>query len=265
MKQETRSAWNEKVLNMNNEQNTLFFSRPDRDTWAMARLHRSLLLEIQNSPLWEKEDIADIPLTEEQMMSLVKGYDPDFDCRYAPYMLGGWIYIARSGYWLKKFRYKKGKDGYYHIAEHYTTEKEKERNLLRELLGEGYFQPQIIDKRLKDLFHKQLIAEETAENRKRLLKVCKYYKPGEPDPEDSFLEKQNGPGFWRIAEKSVIDLYAGSLQSFCEWYDKAKAKGDVSGVLADEGIEYDSRVLMYMIELWKGKWFTYGSPDLNDY
>ena len=44
------------------------------------------------------------------MVSLVKGYDPDFDSRFAPFLLGGWFYITRSGYWLKKFKYKKGDD-----------------------------------------------------------------------------------------------------------------------------------------------------------
>ena len=107
----------------------IHFDRNDKDTWAMARLHHSLLLEIQNSPCWEKEDIPDIPLTEEQMVSLVKGYNPDWDSRYAPYYLGGWFYITRSGSWVKKFKYQKEDDGYYHIIEHYTTDVEKGYNI----------------------------------------------------------------------------------------------------------------------------------------
>ena len=130
----------------------IFFNRPDFETWALARLHYSLLCQIQDSPCWEKEVIPDIPLTEEQMISLVKGYSPDWDCRYAPYMLGGWFYITRSGYWVKKIKYKKGDDGLYHIIDHYTTEKEKGRNLLMEIITEGYFSPRIFDDRLMALF-----------------------------------------------------------------------------------------------------------------
>lgn len=60
------------------EEREIFFRRNDADTWALARLHHSLLLQIQDSPLWEREDIPDIPLTEEQMVSFVRGYNPDF-------------------------------------------------------------------------------------------------------------------------------------------------------------------------------------------
>ena len=130
----------------------IFFSRPDFETWALARLHYSLLCQIQDSPCWEEEVIPDIPLTEGQMIAFVKGYAPDWDCRYAPYMLGGWFYITRSGYWVKKIKYKKGSDGFYHVVEHYTTEKEKGRNLLMEIIAEGYFSPRILDNRLMALF-----------------------------------------------------------------------------------------------------------------
>lgn len=132
----------------------LYFERYDIDTWVLARLHHSLLLQIQDSPLWQKEDVPDIPLTEDQMIPFVKGYSPDFDCRYAPFMLGGWFYITRSGYWLKKFKYTKGADGLYHVKDHYTTEKEKGRNLLMEILREGYFYPRIFDERLAKLYEK---------------------------------------------------------------------------------------------------------------
>lgn len=145
-----------KVLNpQNNEDLSIYFHRNDKDTWAMARLHYSLLKEIEDNPLWERENIPDIPLTEENMISLVKGYNPDWDCRFAPYYLGGWFYITRSGYWLKKFKYKKGDDGYYHITEHYTTEHTKGQNLLMQIIIEGYFEPRIMNERLRDLFKSQ--------------------------------------------------------------------------------------------------------------
>lgn len=136
------------------DDNNLHFDRPDYETWILARLHYSVLRSIQDSPLWQKEDIPDIPLTEEQMISMVKSYSPDWDCRYAPYYLGGYFYITRSGFWVKKYRYKKGADDMYHIQEHYTTDKEKGRNLLMEIISYGYFQPRIFDDRIRELFVK---------------------------------------------------------------------------------------------------------------
>ena len=130
-----------------NEKN-IYFARPDIDTWALARIHHSLLLQIQDSPLWEKEKVPDIPLTEGQMVSFVKGYCPDWECRYVPYLLGGWFYITRSGWWLKKLKYQKGTDGFYHVIDHYTTEHEKGRNLLATVLLEGYFGDSFRDERL---------------------------------------------------------------------------------------------------------------------
>ncbi len=138
---------------MNNRE--IYFQRSDFETWVLARLHHSLLLEIQDSPFWQKEEIPDIPLTEEQMIAFAKGYGPDFDCRYAPFMLGGWFYITRSGYWLKKLRYKKGPDGFYHVIEHYTTEKMKGEDLLREIIIHGHFRPRIMDDRILNLFKEQ--------------------------------------------------------------------------------------------------------------
>lgn len=117
----------------------------------MARLHRSLLLQIQNSPLWVGEDIIDIPLSEEQMVSFIKSYNPGWEARYAPYLLGGWFYITRSGWWLKKFKYQKGSDGFYHFTEHYTTPKFMGYNLLAQVILEGDFEEPIIDDRLRVL------------------------------------------------------------------------------------------------------------------
>lgn len=136
-------------------ENDIFFERSDYDTWAMARIHHKLLLQIQDSSLWEAERIPDIPLTEEQMIAFVKGYTPDWDCRFAPYMLGGWFYITRSGFWLKKFKYERGNDGLYHVTEHYTTPHDKGRNLLMQVIFEGYFQPRISsDKKLVDYLNR---------------------------------------------------------------------------------------------------------------
>ncbi len=67
-------------------------------------------------------------------------------------MLGGWFYITRSGHWLKKFKYTKGPDGYYHVSDHYTTTFEKGRNLLCDVIREGYYDNEIFDDRLQQLY-----------------------------------------------------------------------------------------------------------------
>lgn len=101
---------------------------------------------IETSPTWIWEKHKDIPMTPEQYETFCKGYVGDWDCRYEPISLGdGWHYIYRSGYLVKKFRYQLCDDGIYHLKEHFTTEKEKGRNLLEEILLEGRFVPQLRD------------------------------------------------------------------------------------------------------------------------
>ena len=85
------------------------------------------------------------------MVTFVKSYYPGWEYRYAPYLLGGWFYITRSGWWLKKFKYEKGTDGFYHVTEHFTTPKEKGHNLLAQVILEGNFDEPIIDERLRVL------------------------------------------------------------------------------------------------------------------
>lgn len=94
---------------------------------------------------WQEEAIPALTLTEAQYKVFVKGYAPDWECRYTPYPYKGWLYITRSGFWLKKFRFNKQADGLYHLAEHYTTEKEAHRDLLQEVLIEGYFKPSLLE------------------------------------------------------------------------------------------------------------------------
>lgn len=133
----------------------IHFDRPDVDTWALARIDHCLLKKIEHSEAWQKEIIPDFPLDEQQMMAMVKGYTPSWECRFAPYLLGGWLYLTRSGHWLKKIRYKKGDDGYYHVVDSYTTQHTKGRNLLVQVISEGYFSPSIIDDRVARLLQEQ--------------------------------------------------------------------------------------------------------------
>lgn len=124
----------------------------DIENSLLARIDKNLLHQIQDSKLWEPEKFRDIPLTNEQMVSFIQGYAPGWECRYAPYLINGWFYIARSNHWLKKFKYALKNDGFYHLVSMYTTEKEKGRFLLEEIIAEGYFRPRIFDDRLRELY-----------------------------------------------------------------------------------------------------------------
>lgn len=131
----------------------------DRETAFWANVDHNLARQIEKSDLWEREKFLDIPLTREQMRTFVYSYGPDFDCRYAPYLINGWFYIARSNCWLKKFKYELGDDDMFHLVCMYTTEKEKGRNLLAEIICSGHFHPAIFDDRLRKLFaqrHREL-------------------------------------------------------------------------------------------------------------
>lgn len=98
------------------------------------------------NPVWEWEQHKDIPMTPDQYRTFCKGYCADWECRYEPISLGdGWHYIYRSGHLLKKFRYQMERDGYFHLVEHFTTDKEKGNDLLFEILVHGYFEPTLRD------------------------------------------------------------------------------------------------------------------------
>jgi hypothetical protein len=98
---------------------------------------------------WKLECIPELVVTEEQYETFVRGYAPDWECRYAPYYYEDWFYITRSGYWLKKFSFKKQIDNLYHLRDHYSSVKADGRNLLCEILLEGYFQPSLVDVGIK--------------------------------------------------------------------------------------------------------------------
>lgn len=95
--------------------------------------------------LWEPEECPDFPLSDEEYQTFLQGYSPDWDCRFAPFQFQDWLYITRSGFWLKKFKYQKKEDGFYHLSQHFTSEKERNHNLLLEIFCQGYFNPSLFE------------------------------------------------------------------------------------------------------------------------
>ena len=82
---------------MNSEGN-IIFDRPDVGTLPLARINHTLLRSVGHSKAWQKEKIPDFPLDEQQMLAMAKGYTPDWECRFVPYLLGGWLYLTQSGH-----------------------------------------------------------------------------------------------------------------------------------------------------------------------
>ncbi len=111
--------------------------------YVLTQLRDDIIYCIENCPDWEKEERDDIPLNDVEYETFIRGYQPDWDCRYAPRYINGWHYITRSGFWVKKFRYEKQSDGLYHLTDHYTSQIEKGIDILRMILAEGYFEPRL--------------------------------------------------------------------------------------------------------------------------
>ena len=70
---------------------------------------------------WHTYNMNDIPLKEDEIAILRKGYEPDWDHRFTIHAYKQNIYIIRSGVWIGKIIYRKGDDGLYHIAECYSN------------------------------------------------------------------------------------------------------------------------------------------------
>lgn len=88
---------------------------------------------------WLRTKLDDKKLDEASYLSFLKSFAPDYDSRYGVYYEDGWHYIYRTYHLLKKFKFQKMTDGFYHITESYTTEKGSFDDLIEEVLVHGYF------------------------------------------------------------------------------------------------------------------------------
>lgn len=91
---------------------------------------------------WKPMRIEDKPLEPWEMEVFEKSYNPDWDCRWAPYKVGDWFYLVRSGFWTNKFKYEMGEDNLYHVTEHYVS-RDTEDDILLHVLLDGYFKKPI--------------------------------------------------------------------------------------------------------------------------
>lgn len=90
---------------------------------------------------WMKTETKNKMLNEESYLSFLKSYQPDWEMRYGVYYEDGWHYVYRSNYLLKKFKFHKQPDGFFHLTETYTTDHENQLDLIEEVLTYGYFSP----------------------------------------------------------------------------------------------------------------------------
>lgn len=113
---------------------------------AKEALSPEMIKDIEDWSGWEAMRIEDKPLEPWELDVFKKGYAPDWDCRWAPYHVGDWFYLVRSGYWTNKFKYEPGDDGLYHVSEHYSSY-DKHNDILRMVLIDGYFEKPIWERR----------------------------------------------------------------------------------------------------------------------
>lgn len=88
----------------------------------------------------------------------------------------------------------------------------------------------------------------------------KYYKGEKKNP---FSPQENGFIWWEgeklfsQSDKKDRSFYQRVLAS----YNKALTDNSVSGILADQSVQLEKRVLVFYLDLWHGKHFPYDSYD----
>lgn len=97
--------------------------------------------------------------------------------------------------------------------------------------------------------------------------VLSYYNGEEKNP---FVGIDENSRLWWDGEKVFYDLAVrdGGGEQFInnleEWFDKSLKEGDLTGRLVDTKIPQKTRLLIFFLDLWHGKWFPYDSFDVID-
>lgn len=90
----------------------------------------------------------------------------------------------------------------------------------------------------------------------------KYFNGEEENP----YKDDGNASLWWDGEKSFYEkLTAPGGDSFIERlrdnYDAAFLRGGVSGLLADESVPKETRLLVSYLDLWHGKWYPFDDLD----
>ncbi len=92
--------------------------------------------------------------------------------------------------------------------------------------------------------------------------LYKYFKG---EPENPFAGKDQLAAKWWDGEKSFYDKtqddpdFVGTVGKLLK--DAIEAN-DVNGILIDEAVDINKRILIFYLDLWHSKWFPYDDLDL---
>ena len=94
-----------------------------------------------------------------------------------------------------------------------------------------------------------------------IYQLLKYYK-GEKDPPSNLNNLQKK---WWFGERQFMEEIYNDSNFLTRWKDlylKALKSGQLSGNLADTGLDETQRLIIFYLDLWHGKWFPYDDFDL---
>jgi hypothetical protein len=94
----------------------------------------------------------------------------------------------------------------------------------------------------------------------KILSLFQYYKGEKECP----FQEQNSAMWWAGEELfyKMICHNDGTWEKFQNDLEEGIEKGYITGILADESISLEQRVIVFFMDLWHGKWFPYDSWDV---
>lgn len=95
----------------------------------------------------------------------------------------------------------------------------------------------------------------------KLLTLFKYYHQEEICP----FERPSNSALWWYGEKWIHNhcvCHPDFFQKFRDDLINAIANGHCTGPLVDETLSLDQRTIIFILDLWHGKWFPYDEFDV---
>ncbi|MEA4827449.1 MAG: hypothetical protein VB130_12595 [Clostridium sp.] len=97
------------------------------------------------------------------------------------------------------------------------------------------------------------------------IKEFEMYKYFKGEQENPFAGKDQLAALWWNGEKSFHDKTQSDpdfINTVGKMLMDAVEANDVDGILADETVDINKRILVFYLDLWHSKWFPYNDLDL---
>jgi glutamate/tyrosine decarboxylase-like PLP-dependent enzyme len=94
----------------------------------------------------------------------------------------------------------------------------------------------------------------------KILSLFQYYKGEKECP----FQERNSSTWW-AGEELFYKMISGNPNTWERFKDdliEGIEKGHITGLLADESIPLEQRVIVFFMDLWHGKWFPYDNWDV---